>query len=401
MDNQFKTPEERKAERLKIARRQRMIRTAAILLAIVLSLASLIQSCSTKKAVEDLAAQIAAKKAAQAAETLAVETEAAAAVPQVSAAPAAVSGDRTVTLSFVGDCILASYEGNTDSFSFERCYDLNGDSYFFKNVKSIFEGDDLTIANLECSLATSTNRVEKSRTYQGDPSYVSILTGSSIDAVNIANDHAHDYGDEGHVDTLANLDTSGVARFGNGYTKILEADGIKVGFTGIDETDLGLSGARDELEETILKLEADGAQIIIVSFHWGEEGSSTPDEDMISLAHAAIDAGADLVIGHHPGILQGIECYKEKYICYSLGSFLYGAETVCQNMDTMIFQVELVIDKTEVTTKDFYIIPCSVASSATNDYCPTPLTGADAQRLLDKVYALSGELDGGITREAE
>lgn len=400
MDNRYKTPDQKKAERLKIAKQQRMIRTAAIVIAIVLSLISLIQSCSTKKAIEDLAAQIAAKKAAQAEALMAAEAEAAA-LPQVDAAPTPIPGDKTVTLSFVGDCIFASYEGNQDSFTFERCYELNGDPYFFKNVKSIFEGDDLTIANLECSLATSTNRVEKTRTYQGDPSYISILTGSSVEAVNIANDHAHDYGDEGHVDTLANLDKADVSRFGNGYVKILEVDGIQVGFTGVDETNLGLSGSLEELEETILKLEEKGAEIIIASFHWGEEGSTVPDENMISLAHAAIDMGADLVIGHNPGLLQGIECYKGKYICYSLGSFLYGAETACRDMDTMIFQVELTLDKTDVVTKDFYIIPCSVASSATNDYCPTPLSGADAQRLLDKIYARSAELEGGITQETE
>lgn len=401
MDNQFKTPEERKAERLKLAKRQRTIRAAAILLAILLSLISLIQSCSTKKAIEDLAAQIAAKKAAQAAQLLEAETETEEIPLDVFAAPAPVSGNNTITLSFVGDCILASYEGCEDAFPFERCYELNGASYFFENVKSIFEGDDLTIANLECSLATSTNRVEKSRTFQGDPSYVEILTSGGIDAVNIANDHAHDYGDEGHVDTLANLDNADIFRFGNGYTKILEADGIQVGFLGVDETDLGASGTLEALNEDIQALRDEGAQIIIASFHWGEEGATAPDDATVSLAHAAVDAGADLVIGHHAGILQGIEYYQGKYICYSLGSFLYGAETSVKDMDTMIFQVELSLNKDTVTTENYYIIPCSVASTATNDYCPTPLTGDEAQRVLDKIYALSGALDGGIVQEAE
>lgn len=400
MDKQYKTPEERKAERLKLAQRQRMIRTGAILLAIVLSLVSLIQSCSTKKAIEDLAAQIAAKKAAEAQAMLEAQAEEAA-QSQTVPGLTAVSGDRSITLSFVGDVTLCSADDSDYIGSFEATYDTNGASCFFENVKSIFEGDDLTIANLECSLATSTNRVEKSRTFQGDPSYVEILTSGGIDAVNIANDHAHDYGAEGHVDTLANLDNADIFRFGNGYTKILEADGIQVGFLGVDETDLGASGTLEALNEDIQALRDEGAQIIIASFHWGEEGATAPDDATVSLAHAAVDAGADLVIGHHAGILQGIEYYQGKYICYSLGSFLYGAETSVKDMDTMIFQVELSLNKDTVTTENYYIIPCSVASTATNDYCPTPLTGDEAQRVLDKIYALSGALDGGIVQEAE
>lgn len=388
MDNQFKTPEEKRAERKKLLQRQRLIRTAAILLAIVLSLASLIQSCSTKKAIEDLAAQIAAKKAAQAAQVQAPQEEAP--IPSSNTQ----SGDGKVTLSFVGDCILASNGGDG---GFERCYDQNGAAYFFKNVKSIFEGDDLTIANLECALSTSGERVEKSQSYQGDPSYVSILTQSGLDAVNIANDHGHDFGDEGHVDTLANLDKAGISRFGNGFVKIVEADGIKIGFTGVDETDLGSSGAKAELEDTLQKLKEQGAELLIVSFHWGEEGQTEPDDNMIALAHAAIDGGADLVIGHHPGVLQGIECYKGKYICYSLGTFLYGAGTEPRDMNTIIFQVVMSVAKGSGQTEDFQIIPCSLASTQTNDFCPTPLTGEDAQQVLDQIYAMSSQLEGGIT----
>lgn len=380
MDNQFKTPEEKRAERARVIRRQRIIRTAAILLAIFLSLASLIQSCSTKKAVEDLAAQLAAKKAAALAQEASQEEEPG---DEVS-----LGGAGTVTLSFVGDCILSSNGGDG---AFESYATQNGDSYFFKNVKSIFEGDDLTIANLECALSSSGHRVEKSQSYQGDPSYVSILTTGGVDAVNIANDHGHDYGDEGHVDTLANLDMAGVSRFGNGFVKILEVNGVQVGFTGVDETDLGYAGAKKELEETMEKLKEEGADLIIVSFHWGVEGQTQPDDSMTELAHAAIDGGANLVIGHHPGVLQGIECYEGKYICYSLGTFLYGADDTPREQDTVIFQIAL--NGTTGETEGYSLIPCSLSSSAAgNDFCPTPLQGEEAERVLAHMDAMSEAL---------
>ena len=166
MDQQTNTPErtpektprqiaeEKRAERLKYMRIQRNIRMGAIALAILLSIVSLCVSCSTKKAVADLAEKIAAKKANQAA--LAAEVSA-----SPSAAPAVAPSEKpedsvSLTLSFVGDVTLASYEGAPYAGSFEEYYDNYGDGYFFQNVRSIFEGDDLTVANLEGTFTTST-----------------------------------------------------------------------------------------------------------------------------------------------------------------------------------------------------------------------------------------------------
>lgn len=394
MDNQYKTPEERRAERLKLAQRQRMIRAAAILLAIVLSLVSLIQSCRTQKAIEDLAAQLAARKAAEAQALLEAQTQE---EEQTAAGITAVSGDNSITLSFVGDVTLCSADDAEYTGSFEACYDTYGESCFFENVKSIFEGDDLTVANLECVMATSGTRVQKSTTFRADPSYVSILLDGSIDAVNIASDHTYDYGDEGHVDTIAHLDNADIHRFGNNYTNILTLDGIAVGFAGIDETSHGV-GSQEELEKDIAALKEAGAQLIIVSIHWGEEGADSPNALQISLGHAAIDAGADLVVGHHPGNLQGIEYYNGKYICYSLGTFITGEGDV-EDTDTVIFQQTFTLKGDTVTAeKDVNIIPCSLNDAEANrSYCPTPVSGEEADRIMNRIYTLSSELEGGIT----
>lgn len=391
MDNQYKTPEERRAQRQKLLQRQRAIRAGGILLAIVLSLISLVQSCSTKKAIQELSEQLAAKKAVQQAMMEEPAPEQEASSPE---AMTAIAGDHAITLSFVGDVTLCS--PTEDGESFGACYEKNGAACFFEDVKSIFEGDDLTVIDLECVLATTGIRVEKSTTFQADPSYVDILTEGGVDAVNIASDHTRDYGDEGHVDTIANLDNADIERFGNNYTTILTLDGISVGFCGIDETQHGV-GSQEELEKDISKLKEEGAQIVVVSIHWGEENATEPEKLQQSLGHAAVDAGADLVIGHHPRVLQGIENYKGKYICYSLGTFLTG-DTGLKDMDTVIFQMTFTVDGKDVTSA-YNLIPC-VRSGSENSYRTTPATGTAAQEILNKLYDRSAALEGGIQREA-
>ena len=411
MDN--KTPQQLRAERQKYLRIQRGIRMGAIAFAIILSIISLCVSCSTKKSVEDLAAQLRAKKIAQAQE----ELQAA----QASASPApsseAVTGGTTVTLSFVGSCTLGTDENDGYDGSFGEYYDNYGAGYFFQNVKSIFEGDDLTVASLESTLTLSDTRQDRDRALRADPSYADILTQGGIDATDVANDHIYDYGNEGYVDTLANLDNAGIGRFGfdnvlttqvSGtalpnaaiHSSMVEQDGISIGLVGVwqDSEQDYESMALDSVNE----LQEQKAQIIVVMIHWSSEDPSIPDDGQISLAHSLINAGADLIIGIQPQAMQGIECYQGKYIVYSLGSFLSG-DTAPESMDTMIFQQTFTVANGEAQSDaPFEIIPCSISTDATaNTYCPTPASGDDADRILDEIYALSDQLDGGIRPEQD
>ncbi len=369
----------------------------AILLAIVLAIASLIVSCSARSAVKELAEKLSAKKEAEA---LTAQQS-----PEVSAQPEPEDQDPQerveLTLSFVGDCTLSSYEGAVYDGSFEDYYDTYGENYFFQNVKSIFEGDDLTVANLEGTLTNSGTRANKQWIFRGDPSYVGILSSGGVDAVNVANNHTIDYGDEGYVDTLANLDNAGITRFGNAYTAIVEAQGVKIGLSGIYECEEGI-GCMEQAEENVRDLKERGAQIIVAVFHWGDENSYTPDEVHTTLAHAVIDAGADLVIGHHPHVLQGIEEYKGKYICYSLGNFCFGGNSICKDKDTVIFQQHFtLVDGQCQEEADYELIPCSISTdAAVNTYCPTPVSGSEADRILSKLYDLCAEIDGGISPKA-
>ncbi len=400
MDN--KTPQQRRAERQKYMRIQRIIRMCAILLAIVLSLAALIQSCAVKKAVEDLAAQMAAKKA----------QEAAAAAVSPSPSPSPEPEGEQITLSFVGDCTLGMDQTDAYEGCFPQYYDEYGAGYFFQNVKSIFEGDDLTVANLEGTFTASGNRADKLWTFRGDPSYASILTEGGIDAVNVANDHTDDYGDEGYVDTLANLDNAGIGRFGYSNELLVELapDGGTAGDSaeeaaGITVGLAGYSQAYDDYAEKALSsvqsLRDDGADIVIISLHWGTEYEYAPDEDQVSLAHQLIDAGADLVVGHNSHVLQGIEYYHGKYIAYSLGTFCFGGSDNPPDYDTVILRQTFTLADGAVRPQaELELIPCSISSqSGSNTCCPTPASGTEAQRILDKLYTLSAEMEYGIEQE--
>ena len=216
--------------------------------------------------------------------------------------------------------------------------------------------------------------------------------------MNVANNHIMDYGDEGYVDTLAALDKAGIQRFGGDYTTIVDVKGIQVGFSGIYECETGLD-CKEQAVSNVKKLKDAGAQIIICEFHWGDENSYTPNDIHTVLAKAVIDEGADLVIAHHPHVLQGIATYKGKYICYSLGNFCFGGNSVCNDKDTAIFQQTFTLVNGQVSDDtDYTIIPCSISTDTqTNTYCPTPVSGEDAQRILTKIYDMSADLEGGIS----
>jgi poly-gamma-glutamate synthesis protein (capsule biosynthesis protein) len=394
MDNRRKTSAQLRAERQKYARIQRLIRLAAILLALILSIVALCQSCRTQKAIEDLAAQLRAKKIAQAQEEL-LAIEAAQESPAPSTAPAVTDG-QTVTISLIGDCTLASEEDATYAGSFQNYYDTYGASYFFGQVKSLFEGDDLTVASLESTFTLSDNRADKEETFKADPSYADILTAGGIDVVSIANDHTHDYGNESYVDTLANLDNAGVGRFGYENTLLVQVSGISVGLTGVWEEAVD-TDYQAQLMENIQALQDQGAQLVIAYIHWGDTTDEAPSDEHITLAHQAIDAGADLVVGSHPQLLQSIERYHGRYIAYSLGGFCVGAEDPGEYDTLVLQQTFTLVDGVCQDDPVLDLIPCTISSQEnTNDYCPTLATGEAAQAILDKVYARSDLIDGGI-----
>ena len=299
----------------------------------------------------------------------------------------------SITISAAGDCTLGTDENFDQSRSLNAYYDENGPAYFLQSVKPVFEADDLTIVNMEGTLTESTSRMDKTFAFKGPADYTKILKEGSVEAANLANNHSRDYGEQSYTDTIAALDAAGIVNFGYDRTAVMDVNGVKVGLVGTYELAEGM-GCEEEMIANIKAVEDQGAQIVIVSFHWGIERENYPDETQVSLAHSAIDHGADLVLGHHPHVLQGIEVYNGKNIVYSLGNFCFGGNSNPSDKDTMIFQQTFTVQNGELVEDNVTnVIPCSLSSeSGRNTYQPTPLEGEEKDRVMAKIEEFSAGL---------
>jgi len=313
----------------------------------------------------------------------------------------------TITISAAGDCSLGNHHEQDYYYSFNQAYDKAEDpGYFFANVKEIFEADDMTIVNLEGVFTESEDRqVERTYNIKGDPSYVEILTAGSVEAVSMGNNHRLDYGAAGSKDTVAALESEGIVYAYDHNVGIYEVKGIKIGYVSVNEVSWGL-GSEKLIREGIAKLQEQEADLIIACCHWGIEKDNYTEDYQNELGRICIDAGADLVLGHHPHVLQGIEEYNGKYIVYSLANFSFGANRNPADKDTMIFQqIFTFVDGRKQETQDAKVIPCSVSSvEKRNNFQPTPLEGEEAARVIGRLntyseeYGIVIEEDGRISK---
>lgn len=305
-----------------------------------------------------------------------------------------------VLLNFAGDATI----GHDTKFGFANSLPAvlqkNGNdySYFFKNVLPIFKNDDLTVVNLETTFTNSNSRKAKQFNFKADPEYARSLTLGSVEAVNISNNHIYDYNKEGFDDTIKTLKNNNVGFFGEGYKFTKDINGGKFGFLGYtgfyaDETFL------KKLKSDIKSFKDEG-RIVIINFHWGAENTYYPVESQTFIAHTAIDNGADLIIGHHPHVVQGIEQYKGKIIAYSLGNFCFGGNFNPKDKDSFILQVKYNLINGTRESYEVKAIPCSISSvNYINDYCPTPAEGTEKIRILNKLNNISQQFTFKISDE--
>ncbi|MEG0371083.1 MAG: CapA family protein [Clostridium sp.] len=299
---------------------------------------------------------------------------------------AETSNDITITISGVGDCTLGS-DINSKGNSFDSVYKKKKDpSYFFTGVYDVLSKDDITIANLEGPLTSNGKRADKEFSFRGRPEYTGILTKGSVDAVTLANNHSMDYGQVGFDDTKKYLEDASINWFGYNNKSIMEKKGVKIGLLGFKAWN-NSNELKNNVKVSIDKLKKD-VDMIVVSFHWGEEGAMFPNSIQTSLGRLAIDSGAELVLGHHPHVIQGIESYKGKNIIYSLGNFSFGGNSNPKDKDAYIFQQKFTFDSSQklISQSNGESIPVSISSSRNiNDYRPIVLKGSEKERVLSKI----------------
>lgn len=320
--------------------------------------------------------------------------------PVIQEAPIpARNADREITISAIGDCTL----GTDPSFPYVGRFDAtlkavgNDYSYFFSNVRSVLENDDLTIANLETTFTQARKKADKGHQgaayfFKGDPSYTEILQQGSIEAVNIANNHSYDYLLQGYQDTMSNLNQAEIMFFGYDKKAIASVNGIKISMLGYNvlgrlEEGINIGGLQKQIADDIQQMKQ-SCDLVIVSFHWGIEGSNRVSKQQSALGHFVIDNGADLVLGHHPHVIQRVEKHNGKYIIYSLANFCFGGNHNPRDKDTFIYQQTFRFsdDNKLIGSSEAKIIPCSVSSvKNSNNFCPTIVEGEDARRVLQRV----------------
>lgn len=297
-------------------------------------------------------------------------------------------------LSFAGDCTLGNQYGRTGAHTFIGTV---GDNYAypFSDVQLWFANDDCTFINLEGPLTDGGKAyTAKQFTFRGPAAYTAILTEGSVEFANVVNNHAKDYGVSGYKDTLANLDAVNVYYAEEDDTRVFTTEsGLTIGVYAsyFPTTTWGVS-------KRIEAMRQEGAELIVVAVHWGKEYDYHPNGNEINMAHQFIDAGADIVWGHHPHVLQDVEVYKDGIIYYSMGNFSFGGNSSPADKDTAIIQQHVIREPDgTVHLGETEIIPCFVTGIQEwgNDYKPTPMELGSKEydrtlRKLDGTYELEG-----------
>ena len=300
---------------------------------------------------------------------------------------------KDILITAIGDCTLGTDPNFGYQNSFIQVFDNNNKdySYFFSKTIDIFKNDDLSIANMEGTFTTSNNRADKTFTFKGDLDYVKIFTEGSIEVVNLANNHTLDFGKTGYEDTLKALNEEKIKYFGNDNYLIYEVKGIKIGLAGLTYYDNdNEKNGKEKTDKAINYLKDKKVDLIFISYHWGTEHTEEQNEGQKVIGKYAIDKGADLVIGHGPHRLQGIEEYKGKYIIYSLANFVFGGNKNPSYKDTMIFQENFHYENNSLINTTIKIIPAKVSGQTnTNDYRPIVLENDEREEVLNKILKVS------------
>jgi poly-gamma-glutamate capsule biosynthesis protein CapA/YwtB (metallophosphatase superfamily) len=301
----------------------------------------------------------------------------------------------TVTILAVGDVMVGG--------SMTSWVNDSGPDYPFARIRDLIGQADIAICNLEAPYGIRGKPFNKKFTFLVPPKQIEGLRNAGFDAVAMANNHTMDYGPEPLKITLKLLDSLGIAHSGAGMNlkdarqpAIVERNGIKVAFLSysrVHPTQFwatpkkpGTAPAYESHINEDIKKAKTLAGLVVVSFHWGAELMDSPKQYQKDLAHLCIDQGADLVLGHHPHILQGLELYKGKLIAYSLGNFAFGSRSR-KCTESVILKATL--DSNGLRRME--LVPLCVDNNKIF-FQSTPLSGPDGFKLLERLAGLSQKL---------
>ena len=299
-------------------------------------------------------------------------------------------GSIEITLTAVGDVTIGrnvQHKG-TSIFEKELKKQKNDPNFIFRNVKGIFESDDLTIANFEGvlgeSLTPPSSKKNNDFLFLASPEYAQVLSNNGVEAVTMENNHINDFGDDGINSTIAAMESAGVVWANKNHMAVYETQGIRIGMLAyqivppLRSDEMQADALQTQVASDIAKAKQT-CDIVTVSFHWGKELDYSPRNEspyrQVTLGRAAIDAGADLVLGHHSHRINPIEKYNGKYIVYSLANCSFAGNNKPSDMCTFIFQCKFRIRDGQVVDNPFRIIPCRISSRRDyNDFAITPYT---------------------------
>ena len=309
----------------------------------------------------------------------------------VALLPVLAAADSEITMTFGGDCVLGTREEWVGTAgNFEECVELQGMDWCFSGISGLFEQDDLTFINLECVLQNDNtgHRSRKQFTFRGKTSYTQMLTGASVELVNIANNHYIDYSESGEESTRAALDAAAIPYCGYGHLFVFEKDGIKIGFGGCRET-VFFDEDKSCVSRDMQALKDMGCDVIIYSCHWGQEYSPKHNRKQETMTQAVIDSGADIIVGTHPHVVQGVEQRDGTAVLYSLGNLVFGGTHDMTTFDAMLAQATLRFDDDgSYLGVQIELLPVLTSGSPPiNDFRPVLADIEDATRILGLVQA--------------
>ncbi len=292
-----------------------------------------------------------------------------------------------LTVTVAGDCTLGGTESaSKKADSLYKTVQKNGLYYPFSDLFSLLSQDDLTLVNLEGVLSDNSQgeNTQKEFAFRGPASFAQILTLGSVEAVNLSNNHFDDYGKAGRDATLETLEQHGVAYAGNEWLCVYKTDQGKIGLAGIR------GSLTEHKKETVVAqialLKEAGCQIILFSLHAGQEYASKHNGLQRDMAHFLIDAGADVVAGHHPHVVQGIEIYKNRLIFYSLGNCVFGGNHNPRDTDALIARIMFSLEGSRLKSMQASLHPIRFTGGKNgNSFKPVLLSHKKAEPVLIKV----------------